>query len=220
VENTTKLHRSSIGGSPILAEDQEWPLCKICNKKQALFFQFDITSEFNLPFEEGSHFAVFMCVDHSDIPSFNLEPTGKLPENYWQDPNAFYKIILNRPSKKENILDQDKYLMYSVLEFQEAEEEITEVGPEGKKFNIGIQEFKISGTPSWEQRPHHHHCSCGGEMKFICQVPADYEFEKAPDAPVKPIGYRDNTYMLFLGNEIYFFACEKQCNPLAVIAIV
>jgi hypothetical protein len=57
-------------------------------------------------------------------------------------------------------------------------------------------------------------------MRFLCQVPLDYPFAKLPNAAAQPNGFSFTDYGLFLGNETYFFACEAQCNPLAVLPVV
>lgn len=212
--------RSSIGGYPILAQDEQWPTCKICGEELVLFFQFDITADYNTPFEVGSHLSVFMCANHDDIPNYEVKPNSKFPENYWEDDQKNYHIVFNRPGVKEQIHSLEQHLVYSSLEFEEADEEVEEVGPPNKRFNIGLREFKIGGTPSWTQDPKNCFCSCGAEMKFICQVPEEFLFEIMPGVTEQPNSYTDKAYMLFLGNEIYFFACEKQCHPLAVFAIL
>jgi hypothetical protein len=83
----------------------------------------------------------------------------------------------------------------------------------------GLALFKIGGQPMWVQGPAIHTCQCGSPMGFLCQVPENYPFPKAPNAPVQPDCISDSEYGFLLGNEIYIFACEAQCSPFAVYPV-
>src|SRR6185503_9030224 len=83
-------------------------------------------------------------------------------------------------------------------------------------FLVGSGGVKVGGTPSWVQQPEVHVCCCGSRMAFIGQVPLDHPFPKLPDAPEQPDTFSAEDYCLFLGNETYLFACERQCHPGAV----
>ena len=217
VEDTKQIFRSSSGGYPVLAEDQEWPTCKICSEKEVLFLQLDITEDSGFPFMPASHFLVFMCPNHNEIPYFSyFEPGSPLPENYWNHTEGHYRLILNPPGVKEKIYPLESHLVYSSMEFKDKEEELDETY--GKV--TGIPTFKLGGIPSWAQDAEYHYCSCGAKMEFICQVPLDFEFPKRADAKVQPDTSSKDDYVLFLGNEAYFFACAAQCNPLAVWVVV
>jgi len=57
-------------------------------------------------------------------------------------------------------------------------------------------------------------------MRFVCQAPENWRFAKKPEAPEQPDSVSANDYILFLGNEVYVFACEAQCDPRAVHVVV
>ena len=220
VLDVREVSRNSIGGYPILAETQEWPVCKMCNARQVLFLQLDILKEFYLPFASGSHLSVFMCPNHNDIPTL-YNDRQVLPANYWDDNEGHYKLILNPPIKREWALNLEPHLVYYSLGFKEAEESIISDNLfQGECYEIGSSGWKVGGVPSWIQDPEYPYCACGAEMRFVCQIPEDFGFEKAPDAESQPDSFSHDHYCLFLGNEVYIFACVNQCNPLAVIAAV
>ena len=217
VNDLEAVKRDSLGGYPILAEDQEWPTCKICQAQMVLFLQFDIRAEFELPFHPNSHLSIFMCPEHNDIPDLG-DGSGKLAERYWAENEGHYCLILNPPNIKERVFDtREPHLNYCSLDMEEIEEEIEGTGmSHGKPYDIGTQGFKIGGIPSWAQDPANNTCSCGAVMQFIGQIPENFGFVKTPEAKSQPNSISNNEYGLFLGNEVYIFGCTKQCNPFAV----
>src|SRR2546421_4726108 len=62
----TNTVRASIGGYPILPIGESWPVCAEdgCNRRMALFLQFDVEDRFGLPFETGSTLGIFQCIEH------------------------------------------------------------------------------------------------------------------------------------------------------------
>jgi hypothetical protein len=76
--------------------------------------------------------------------------------------------------------------------------------------------FKVGGQPIWRQWPDILRCACGAPMDFVCQVPEDYPFPRDAGAPEQPDSPSDETYVLFLGNAAYLFACRARCSPFAV----
>ncbi|MFD4695609.1 hypothetical protein [Streptomyces sp. NPDC058463] len=83
-------------------------------------------------------------------------------------------------------------------------------------YGCGAQGFKVGGTPSWAQGPEHLTGACGADLVHVCQVPESMEFAVHPGQPVQPDGVDVGTYLLFLGNEVYFLACPDHCDPAAV----
>jgi hypothetical protein len=89
-----EIIRSSIGGFPSLPVGEAWPVCTEggCNKKLALFLQFDVHDSFRLPFETGSTLSVFQCIEHDD-PFEALDTVSpkkahdRLPDRYWDHSN-------------------------------------------------------------------------------------------------------------------------------------
>ena len=73
----------------------------------------------------------------------------------------------------------------------------------------------VGGEPEWVQDEESFTCSCGSPMEFVCQVSDSFQFLKLPDAPEQPDGSSARGYVLFLGNEVYVFACARQCEDPA-----
>jgi hypothetical protein len=57
-------------------------------------------------------------------------------------------------------------------------------------------------------------------MRFLCQLPENYPFRKAKNAPAQPDPFSQTDYGLFLGNAVYLLACEARCSPFAVHPVV
>jgi hypothetical protein len=228
--------RDSIGGRPVLPAGFDWPACD-CGERMVLFLQFDILQEFGLPFAQGSHLSVFMCPVHNDAPEMFDAP--QLPQGFWDrrrmidGQTRFYELLLHRPNSPETVHTPDSVLLPQHLRFTRQAEvpDSEDVSLQehsaypGVSLSVGeliggIQEFKVGGQPSWAQTPEVHRCCCGAEMRFLCQVPDGYPFPKRPDAPAQPDSFSDDDYCLFLGNEVYLFACEAQCDPRAVHPVV
>jgi len=83
--------------------------------------------------------------------------------------------------------------------------------PENPSYQIAV-----AGEPEWIQEPEQFVCSCGTEMAFVCQISEHYKFQKLPTAPEQPDSSYTDGYVLFLGNEVFVFACPKQCNTRAI----
>lgn len=211
------VHRDSIGGYPVLAQDQEWPICGLCHTKMVCFFQLDLQKKFDLPLKSGSHLTVFMCPVHNDAPSDNITEHGRLPEEYWLKTYGHYRITLNHPRLKEaeRPPEPDPYLVHHHLEFVQLEEEIDWDGVVER----GIVCFKVGGVPSWRETPEYNLCACGAEMVFVCEIPAAFPFLKTDSAPVQPDGLSRSAYHLFLGLETYIFVCKDICTPHSLWAV-
>ena len=193
--------RDSIGGAPILAAGQTWPVC-FCGKRMVLFFQLDVRDV--PPFVDGSHLLVFQCPEHNEA---NFAPDdGVLPASYWNLAQAldgpFWRIYLNKPGPESKATESEKHLEPKSFTFGTG--------------NGGGKAIQLGGNPRWWQGEEKYSCTCGAEMSFLCQVPENYGFDKAPDAPEQPNTFDSKQYGLFLGNEVYVLACAAQCQPLAV----
>jgi len=211
------VHRDSIGGYPVLAQDQEWPVCGLCRTKLVLFFQLDLQKKFDLPLKSGSHLSVFMCPIHNDAPSDSITENDQLPEEYWTKTYGHYRLIMNHPRLKEGAraAEPDQFLTHQQLEFVQLEEEIDWDGVVER----GIVGFKVGGVPSWRDTPEYNRCACGAEMIFVCEIPAEYPFLKTDSAPVQPDGLSRSAYHLFLGLETYIFVCKDICTPNSLWAV-
>ena len=73
--------RVTLSAVRVLPAEMPWPQCE-CGERMLLFLQFDVAAEFDLPFEVGSHFAVFMCPIHNDAPE--QFDTHMLPARHWE----------------------------------------------------------------------------------------------------------------------------------------
>jgi hypothetical protein len=192
--------RDSIGGVCIFPADRKLPCCRICAKPMILFFQFDLPAELGLPFQEDSHLSMFMCPEHNEIPSFNQNT--QLPPEYWLTTDGHWYAALDKPGSEVRV-ESPHFLKQEKLELADT--------PEDRSWLLSV-----GGEPDWIQDPEQFTCSCGAEMHFICQLNDGHEFPKLPSAPEQPDSSSANDYVLFLGNEVYVFACVNQCNPNAV----
>lgn len=208
----TANNRDSIGGRPLLPDDVLWPVCE-CGARMVCFLQLDIRPEFGLPFQPQSHLTVFMCPLHNDAPE--TFPQSRLPDAYWERRRRcdgqirFYEMALYKPGPKEVRHAEDAILAPKGLVFAPAQDDGAQ----------GLQGLKVGGQPSWAQYPESHLCSCGSPMRFLCQIPENWPFAKKPGAPEQPDSFSNDDYCLMLGNEVYIFACEAQCNAHALHAI-
>lgn len=207
--------RNTIGGSPFIPRAESVPQCRICNAQMVLFFQFDIRSEFGIPFKEGSHLLVFMCPTHNKPPGLpSIYNDSPLPDSYWDADDGHYALLLYPPIELENNGQQDDHIASFALSFTSAQEETQNFG----EFDIGSFDFKVGGVPGWMNYRIDKRCTCGGTMSFICQTPDGFGFKKTPTAPEQPDSFSSTEYCLFLGNQVYILGCNRQCDPRALIA--
>jgi hypothetical protein len=209
--------RASIGGYPILPVGESWPVCaeEECNRRLALFFQFDVDDRFGLPFESGSTLSIFQCIKHDDpfeeLDTKSPKPHDLLPDNYWNHSN--YAIFFAAPGKQQQLAEREPFLKYSKLIFASESE------PSARSVEaLNYKNIKIGGFPYWIQKPKRWNCSCGAKMEFLCSVPSDFQFPRAEGSPGQPSG-RADSYFLFLGLSTYVFACRARCHPRAVVAV-
>ena len=170
-----------------------------------LFLQFDIDESWALPFKPGSHLVVFMCPRCNDIHTFKNVANSNLPAEYWNSTEGHFFVAMSEPGAEETIQPHPPLLVAKRLRFEPATDD------EDLSDNI-----RVGGEPSWLQDPEWYGCSCGSKLVFLSQIPGMFGFEKQVDAPEQPNSFSRNDYCLFLGNEIYIFACPKQCNPRSV----
>jgi hypothetical protein len=198
-------YRASISGNAIIPEDMNIPKCRLCGKELMLFLQFDVEEKFSLIFASGSHFVLFMCPNCNEIPTFERYEDGLLPEDFWDKTEGHFFASLHRPGKNEIVIKQLPYLQHFRLDFVPIDSQ-----------PYPCDTIRIGGLPYWLQFPEQYTCPCGAPMKFLCQIPENFGFPKCLEAPEQPDSFSEDEYCLFLGNEIYVFACAKQCNDRAV----
>jgi hypothetical protein len=107
----------------------------------SLYLQFDIREEFGLPFETGSHLAVFMCQAHNAMPSrqydFFTNEAGRFQDqlraNYWDhngsedlDWPRFFRLMLLKPGGEFEYLPAEEFILPCSLDFTKTEEIGTE----------------------------------------------------------------------------------------------
>lgn len=206
--------RNTVGGGAHLPDSMPYPTCKSCGSRMVLFLQFDTEKEHDISFQAGSHLLLFMCPQHNDIPEMYADKV-ELPENFWQVNSEHYSLMLIPPGLPSVQHEQDSLICAKKLDFVETPEQVQHC----EYFDYGSHDFKIGGTPGWINYTLDATCPCGGKMCSVCQIPENFPFEKLPSAPEQPDSFSSTDYCLFLGNQIYIFACNKQCNPFAVVAL-
>lgn len=197
--------RSSIGGSAFLSEGMDIPNCRNCGTGLFLFLQFDIGDEWDVAIEAGSHLVLFTCPRCNEIPSFNQYPTGQLPQEFWNATKGHFFAALFPAGTATKQIAQQPLLITKELVFETdaTQSDLT-------------QYIRVGGEPYWLQDPEKFTCACGANMAFIGQIPEDLGFQKQDDAPEQPDSFSADEYCLFLGNEVYIFACSRECNPRSV----
>ncbi|MGW7537125.1 hypothetical protein [Amycolatopsis sp. NPDC054798] len=216
--------RNTFGGRPILPEGEDWPEC-YCGERMVFFFQLDVPPD--IARFGGDHLLVFQCPVHNDAAC----PQGdspQLPERYWEDPQilehpgAFWRIMLHRDPAAPAAAEERHLLSSELVLRAECEEETVWQAvppvPRGMftELRVGRREFKVGGLPRWLQRAENRRCACGAEVGFLCEVPEHIGFARRPGQPEQPDTYDPDRYLLFLGNEVYLFACPEHCHPAAV----
>src|SRR5947209_5843848 len=170
--------RASIGGYPILPVGESWPVCAEggCNRRMALFLQFDVEDRFGLPFETGSTLGIFQCIEHDDpfesLDAMSPKSHERLPEKYWRHAN--YSIFFTTPGNERQLREREPLVEYARLMFT-AEREPHPQSVEALNYNA----VKVGGAPFWIQQPKRWICSCGAAMDFLCSVPTSLEFPRA-----------------------------------------
>jgi len=212
----TAADRDTIGGAPHLPPDIEHPRCKLCNERMVLFLQFDVRKEFGLPFQPGSHFSAFMCPQHNDA-TISAEPLSELPMSprYWEQDLGHFSILLLAATAQTVAGQLDRHIQSRKLRFEQTEEQIET----GEGITSGSQAFKVGGVPYWINYAPQPKCSCGGTLRFVCQLPENLGFPKIATAPSQPNSFSYNDYCYLLGNFVYFLACDQQCDAQAAVAI-
>ena len=192
--------QDSVGGAYLAPEGQGLPCCTQCDRQMIPFLQFTLPVAAELPFVEGSRLSVLMCPEHNEIPSF--ESFDALPPAYWEQGEGHWYASLEKPRAMQRVTGP------SIL--QPAELVLADE-PADKNYRIAV-----GGAPDWVQDAETFTCACGSAMEFVCQVSDGFEFPKLPRAPEQPDSSSARSYVLFLGNEVYVFACPQQCDPRAV----
>ncbi len=198
----TSTSKNSIGGAAWVPEGTQVPVCRCCGAVLQLFVQFDVQRQFALPFREGSHFVLSLCPKCNEIPMFDTYAGQQLPARYWEKNVGNHHAALYRPTDAWAPAPGVDLLRAFDLVF-------TEQAPASESFQIG-------GEPCWVPEAEHFTCSCGAEMRLLLQIPENHPFPKLESAPEQPDSFSSDDYCAFLGNEVYVFACEKQCDERAV----
>ncbi|MDB5386827.1 MAG: hypothetical protein JWM11_2473 [Planctomycetaceae bacterium] len=196
--------RCTIGGRAKLPSEIDVPRCRKCSAQLLLFLQFDIDCAWCLPFVAESHLAVFMCPQCNEIPSFEF-PTGQLPAQYWDKNEGHFFAVMSKPSSMESVRHAEPILVTKELQFEPMAQD-----------GHAPDTIRVGGNPFWLQGSERFVCTCGSEMAFVAQIAENFEFEKQVNAPEQPDSFSSNAYCLFLGNEVYIFACPEQCNSRSV----
>lgn len=208
--------RNSVGGAPFLPDGDSVPTCRLCGVSMALFLQFDVRPEFGLPFAVGSHLLAFMCPKHNEIPSVpDNYDSSDLPAEFWLKDDGHYSLQLIKPDIPTSAAELDPFILGWRLDFTTAPESVQDFGD----FERGSDDFQIGGIPGWINYAINKSCPCGGKMSFVCQIPDGFEFRQTETAPEQPDSFSNTEYCFLLGNQVFILACDRQCNPSALIAI-
>ncbi len=201
-----------IGGPVELPDSSTWPRCAICSSRLVSFVDLELPESSPSHFQPGSRLQLFACRQHDDIAGTiysdysvfsHLSRKVELPDQYWNVSDGHYLLRLLPPSVPTSTADADDRLAPRYLTAVESEAEI----------DYGL---KLFGEPSWLQDPEEHVCSCGAPMKLVLQIPDGFGFTMASGAKEQPNSFSRSEYCIFLGNQLYLFACQAQCNIRAL----
>lgn len=205
-ETAERGDRNTIGGWPLLAEDEPWPRC-YCGEPMVFFFRVDIPA--GIPAFGGDHLLVFQCPVHDEV----AVPAGRqLPERYWDTgctpyDGPFWRILLRGPGVPA--VQDDRHMEPYRLVLRQDREAVDGGGR-------GRHGFKIGGVASWAQFPEELRCACGNDLVLLAQVPENWGFDMWPMKDKDVHGTSDEQAQLFLGNEVYILACPGRCHPEAL----
>jgi len=205
-------HCGVIGGPVEIPVPSTWPQCAICSSRLISFIELVLPKPSPSPFLPGSRLQLFACRQHDDIAGtiyseynvFNhLSRNVQLPDQYWNVSDGHYLLRLLPPSVPTSTAGADGRLASRYLTAVES--------------NAAAEDgFKLFGEPFWLQDPENHICSCGAPMKLVLQIPDGFGFTMASGAKEQPNSFSRSEYCIFLGNQLYLFACQAQCNIRAL----
>ncbi len=170
------------------------------------FLQFDIKEAWRLPQLSDSHLVVMMCPQCNEIPSLETYPEEKLPDQFWNETEGHFFAMLTHDNMPLRAVSPAKtYLACQELGFEPTSED-----------GYSAESICVGGEPYWLQDPEPVTCPCGAKMLFVAQISENFPFAKLPDAPEQPDSFSADDYCLFLGNEVYIFACPRRCDVRSV----
>jgi hypothetical protein len=208
-----------IGGKPLLPSGSSWPVCRMCGDDLVHFIELTLPDQDSEPFQAKSRLQVFACRQHDDIAGTIYSDYGRfestrlshqLPSNYWDIHDGHYLIRLLSPATSVMPARAEDRLSLRNLRLLRSGDSLTEP----------LMSFKLFGYPSWAQDPEEHKCCCGAPMRLLLQIPEGVGFDMESGAPEQPNSFSRKHYCLFLGNELYLLACERQCNPSALLPVL
>ena len=211
--------RTFIGGAPLLPANSTWPDCRICGDVLVHFLSVELPEAKSIGFNAGSILQIFACRQHDDIAGtiysgYNRYQSAcastALPSSYWEISDGHYLIRLLQPDGLVAPASIEKRLAYRALDAIRKED--SKADP--------LLALKLFGYPNWWQDPEEHVCSCGAKMRLLLQIPDNFGFDMAQDAPEQPNSFSAKQYCLFLGNQLYLLACERQCHPMALLPVL
>src|SRR5262249_16386205 len=130
----------------------------------------------------------------------------RLPPGYWDVHDGHYLIRLIPRSVTVAKSKRESRLLPRAVQLTRRDERVS----------APSDSFKLFGVPAWLQDPEEHECSCGARMRLLLQLPGNSGFDRSEVAAQQPNSFSADEYCLFLGNQLYLLACERQCNPLAL----
>ncbi len=209
--NDENITDASIAGQRVFPKATTAPQCMHCAENLALFFQFTVQKHHHSRFKVGSLFLIYACLKHDDLPLEQYSDLDQTVQIGYQDKvHEHYAIMLISPDVEQDYFGDEDKLIYHPLYTHQIEEKLQYSDDFTKPFSTHY-ESKIAGQPAWINDEVDLNCTYGGKLQFLCQFAEGFEFFYGQ-------GRTDYTH-LFLGNQIYFFACDQQCSPYAVIAV-
>ena len=211
LDSTQAEDTSFIGGRPRLPPTLALPLCSLCGSLQTFFFQ--LAFPFGHRWSELS-LAVFACTSCADsdylIPEMiHGERRGyTIPSGFLDSYQRNFRFIVFET--KDGVLREDckERVKFKKIALEHVDD---------PSF-IG---HKIGGQPNWLEDDESPAAYQSEPMHFLLQFLEEYKFELVPDAPgQKLVSYmpgveetRNDHYLLFLANNLYFFGTENRHNP-------
>ena len=224
-QDIRKPLRDAIGTDPILLEGQSLPNCADCGQPMVCFLQFDIREEFGTGLIPGSHVVVMNCVEEGcggELPPDGYSDlTTEVGSTYPQAVRGPSAIWINKPDQKEHVVPCRKVVRPYRVDFQKKTETI-ESSPylEQERRFSQLETNKVGGVASWINYDVRVPCPCGGMICYFAQLMLE---SASPffDLRHPIVGHGDYYHLadLYLSNNLFLLACDRQCRPQSVVVV-
>lgn len=215
----TKEDESFIGGKPKLPPDMPLPVCRLCGKEMAFFFQVAFPQGHKW---EGRSMAVFYCVEEwhhqyciPELPhSPSLDKADVTADFLAQYQRNFQTLVFDTGKAVPVDGYREKIAFQSLAITQEDKTD-------------GRWDMVMGGRPVWIMGRREKPASVAGDRKpvLLLQVREDFKFPILPHAPreadpffptkVSPFSW----YSLFARDRIYFWGGQSQEKEWVYISV-